>query len=334
MGSGAPTFPRFGFTGAYTSVGDAVRQGVNSKRDWKTECESRDEAKQKSNHRLGLSKTDQNLTSGDDSRKWTKNGHAEGHTQSEVQRQQPNNTSAPRDNSNSSKEEPKCLNIHVYDDRVVYDHVFKNHGDCGSCRGEVEREGVVKSLEHETNEPNEELVEASKASEEERKRRDDHVRIKRDVECHEIVHHDASQCCRRRSEQTEAHTNSTEGLEGMPRKRYPWTAPRLLAKYLALRMQGECPSEWPIDDHDGWESWEEEKQDPPADYKADVETTTGQYHKMIHGLYQWEGMTDELIARWHDTENRDVRSKEWKNIQAGVLKVCERMYQEIERKER
>ena len=58
----------------------------------------------------------------------------------------------------------------------------------------------------------------------------------------------------------------------------------VLAKYLALRMKKDKPNLWSIDDFEGMEPWEEEKQEPPASYKQDAETSVNQYHKMMHEL--------------------------------------------------
>ena len=197
--------------------------------------------------------------------------------------------------------------IHVNDDRVVFDHVFEIHDDCRSDKGEAEPDGVARNSlstwDARTNARrcgevafDEGPVKANKGSEEEPTHRDYHVRINRDAESHAIVNHDADQCCRRESGQFEANTSSKEEAKIMPRRRYPWTAPRVLAKYLALRMQTEETTVWSIDDYDGQEPWEEEKQEPPAEYIGDTKATTNQYHKVIHELHQCENETDDFLT--------------------------------------
>ena len=150
--------------------------------------------------------------------------------------------------------------------------MFKSHDDYRSYRGEAQRDGIAESLlqtfisDETTGEQRAhngvgfvgELVDTSKVSEEEQTHRDDHVRINHDAESHEIENRDVSQCYRRKPDQPEDDTSSREELQRMPKKEYPWTAPRVLARYLALRTTTTKPTVCSIDDYDGMESWEGE----------------------------------------------------------------------------
>lgn len=169
----------------------------------------------------------------------------------------------------------------------------------------------------------------SKESEEEPTCRDNRVRINHVAEGHEIVNHDVSQCYQGKSEQPEINTNSMKDIQQISGSVYPWTAPRVLARYLALRMQSEWPIVWTVDDYDGLESWEEEQQDPPEEYREDAKATSNQHPKMTHELYQLENMTDELLKKWHKGENEDVVTKDWKKVKTKVQQVCMRMNHEI-----
>ena len=54
-------------------------------------------------------------------------------------------------------------------------------------------------------------------------------------------------------------------------------------------MEAEKPTVRSIDDYDGLESWEEEEQDPPEEYREDVKATRNQYHKMMHEYFHING---------------------------------------------
>ena len=91
--------------------------------DEQTRGKSRVEAKREEKDRQMLSNGDQDSRFGDDSRKTIKIERGEGHTHSDAQ---------------WDNEEPMHRDIHVNDDRVVFDHVFEIHDDCRSDKGEAE----------------------------------------------------------------------------------------------------------------------------------------------------------------------------------------------------
>ena len=107
-------------------------------------------------------------------------------------------------------------------------------------------------------------------------------------------------------------------------------APRALARYLSLRMRADTPKSWSIDDYDGLESWEEEKQRPSKEFERDGEINADQYRKLMHQLYQYEGETDELPEKSDNGENGEPQIYQWKRIQFGVQGMCMEMYREVE----
>ena len=237
--------------------------------------------KQGSKHKHMPLKFGQGSTFGNDNQERPQNGHAEGHTRGNVRRQRKGIQGEQHTKSNSNAVDPQCRDIHATDDRAVLDHVFRSHDDCRSSGGEAVRAGVGERLtpnwEHAIDgdtRPSEGLSKASEGREEELKHRDHHVKSNRDAYGHEIANHDESQRSRCESEQPEADDNHKAKSPRRLACNYPWTAPRVIAQYLALRMKEDKPTVWSIDDYDGSESWKEENQEPSATYRHDKETST------------------------------------------------------------
>ena len=174
------------------------------------------------------------------------------------------------------------------------------------------------------------LAIASRKGDEEPTRGDDHVQINHDADGHAIVNHEVRQCCRGAITHTDGDTSSRKGLQTKSRAEYPWTAPRVLARYLALRMQTTKPQVWSIDDYDVMESWEEDNKEPPIEFRRDTNMNKNQYHKLMHELYQCENETDNLLVEWKTNGSNDKQIAEWKRIQDGVQRACVDMYQEVE----
>ena len=202
---------------------------------------------------------------------------------------------------NSSSEEPTCRDIRAKINHDIVSRELENHDDCRSYNGYAERDGVAENLpqtfalnnwEHlfddgkmeDAQLENNGLVITSGEGDEEPTRGDDHVQTNYDVNGHAVVNHEIRQCCRGEITQTKGDTSSRSNLQPKPRVEYPWTAPRVLARYLALRMQRESPTVWSIDDYDGTESWEEEGAEPSIKYEDDTNMNTNQYHKLMHEL--------------------------------------------------
>ena len=152
------------------------------------------------------------------------------------------------------------------------------------------------------------------------------MRINHEAFSHEIANHDVSRCCRSELDRTEVNASASEGTHEVSEDKYPWTAPRVFARYLAHRMNSNEPKMWSLDDYDGLEPWQEEKKAPPSEFQNDIETSVNQYHKLINHLYQYEGEIDDLLTNWNADE-RQVG--EWKRIQHGVQCACMEIYQEI-----
>ena len=243
LDSGGPKFHELSFTHGDTPAGRPPRQAMHSQVSGPIRGDEPKETKHQSKHRHMLSKFDQDPELGGDSRENIKIEHGEGHIEGESQHQEVKNQNDQRTHPNSSSEDPRCRDIRETNDHAVYDHAFRSHDGCRSYRGEAERDGVG------------ELADTRMGSKEKQKYNDNHVRSNHDVESHDIVTHDASRCCRRKSERPKVNVRSQERKQKMQESKYPWTTPRVLARYLALRMKTDEPTVWSIDGYDGLESW-------------------------------------------------------------------------------
>ena len=68
--------------------------------------------------------------------------------------------------------------------------------------------------------------------------------------------------------------------------------------------------------------------------------STKQYHRITHTLYQFEGMTDELVAQMdykhvnkllgQMCHGEETMKQKWKTIKEKVEEVCMEMYHEVE----
>lgn len=284
LDSRGPTFQGFGFTADDILVGRAPRDDMHIGIRGQMRGERQTWTKHDSQQRFMLPIDDQDPKFGDDSRRDIKHGRGESHTRGEVQRRGTEHPSEQRANFNSSGEEPQCQDIHEMNVRVVLDHVFRRHNDRRRYRGETDPVGVAGSLRHcftseesmeKTQTHNDagfdgELISTSKACEEEQTHRENHVRNNQDVDSHEVVNHCASQRCLWALDQFEVDVSSKEETQAMPETKHPWTASRVLAQYLALRMKAGEPTACSIVDYDGLGSWKEEEQEPPVEYKRDV----------------------------------------------------------------
>ena len=68
--------------------------------------------------------------------------------------------------------------------------------------------------------------------------------------------------------------------------------------------------------------------------------TASQYHKMIHGLYQWESKKEDLIRTWspNNDQKQDGNRSEidasrlmiaWQEVKEGIRETCMNMHKEI-----
>ena len=83
-------------------------------------------------------------------------------------------------------------------------------------------------------------------------------------------------------------------------------------------MNTDDPTTWSIDGYDGEVSWQEVRQQPSIDYEHYIDMSQNQYHKLMHALYQLEGITDELIKKQELSGCSDESRKEWLNIRDDV----------------
>ena len=113
---------------------------------------------------------------------------------------------------------------------------------------------------------------------------------------------------------------------------FPWIAPRVMLQYLETEMENEKPTVWIFENYDSSGIWSELTIGPRVEYRGDTETSTNQYHKVMHAFYRWASATDDSIEQGDIIMCDEQKRLEWTRTREGINKTCVGMRIEVETK--